>query len=145
MRYRHSESPFAPSPILFQRTLTGLLSPHLDVLREFREETKGRLAREKDLVRYDKRDYTTENSEEEARRFRHSSKARRPHPATTARINTKSNTATARAAQSKYTLGAYWSQTMHVMAEGNVIVAQTSEKGLMVARRRATAYAVKNP
>ena len=33
---------------------------------------------------------------------------------------------------------------MHVMAEGNVIVAQTSEKGLMVARRRATAYTVKN-
>ena len=33
---------------------------------------------------------------------------------------------------------------MHVMAEGNVIVAQTSEKGFMVARRRPTAYTVKN-
>jgi hypothetical protein len=77
-----------------------------------------------------------------ARRFNHSPKARRPHPTTTARINTRSATATTRAAQSQYPLAAYWSQTTQVMAEGNVIVAQTSEKGLIVARRRQIAYRV---
>ena len=125
-----------------QPPLTGLLSPHLDVLREFRVAGVGFGKGERT---YDKRDYTTrlnDDSEEEARRLNNSSTARRPHPATTAKINTRSSTATARAAQSKYTLGAYWSQTTQVMAEGKVIVAQTSEKGLMVARRRPTAYRV---